>query len=337
MWPIAIVVLLLCALSAALAWGGPRAPPALASVSQPWAEVDFADLPAPRTLRARDGTALSCRTYTARGTVTELGVGASTAQRTIVLIHGSSGRSENLHVLARALAAAGFVVHVPDVRGHGESGTRGQIDYVGQLEDDLEDCRRALVPSGPVDLAGFSAGGGFVLRFAADPRRTLFDHYLLLAPFFSQTAPTYRPASGGWVSVGLPRIVALALLNRLGIRALNRLPVTAYALPAGARDRLTPWYGYALAMNFRPHDDYRADIRAATQPLAVLVGDDDDQFYAERFDAVFRAAGRAVPVGRVLHTGHLGLTLSAPGVRAVVDTLVGLHTGTPGPTLGASP
>ncbi len=59
----------------------------------------------------------------------------------------------------------------------------------------------------PATLAGFSSGGGFALRFAGSDRQKLFSNYLLLSPFISQNAPTYRPNSGGWVSVGLPRFV----------------------------------------------------------------------------------------------------------------------------------
>ena len=105
------------------------------------------------------------------------------------------------------------------MRGHGDSGSKGQIAYVGQLDDDLEDFMRSVQPARPATLAGFSAGGGFALRVAAGERQTLFDQYLLLSPFISQDAPTYRPDSGGWVSVGMPRIVALSLLDAVGVHA----------------------------------------------------------------------------------------------------------------------
>ena len=107
------------------------------------------------------------------------------------------------------------------------------------------------------------------------PRQKLFDQYVLLAPFIHQDVPTYRPEADGWVATGGTRIIALTLLNRFGITRFNTLPVVAFALMAGAQQFLTPTYSYALATNFRPHDDYRADIGAAKQPLRVLVGTDD--------------------------------------------------------------
>jgi alpha-beta hydrolase superfamily lysophospholipase len=222
------------------------------------------------------------------------------------------------------LARAGLSVYALDVRGHGDSGARGQIDYVGQLEDDLEDFVHAVLPAAPRCLCGFSAGGGFALRVAGSKRQQLFDGYLLLAPFLSQRASTYRARSGGWVSVGLPRMIGLLGLNAIGLSALNSLAVTAFALRPESRASLTPRYSYALAMNFRPHQRYRADMAAVRRPMHVLVGQHDDQFIAERFAAEFSAAGGTVPVKVVPQTGHLGLTLSVAGVQAIVDEVLAL-------------
>ena len=37
---------------------------------------------------------------------------------------------------------AGCETYAVDIRGHGGSGTRGDITYIGQLEDDLADLVR---------------------------------------------------------------------------------------------------------------------------------------------------------------------------------------------------
>ena len=55
-----------------------------------------------------------------------------------------------IHALAAALAARGVESLAVDIRGHGASGTRGDIGYLGQLEDDLADLVgivRKTVPS----------------------------------------------------------------------------------------------------------------------------------------------------------------------------------------------
>jgi alpha-beta hydrolase superfamily lysophospholipase len=314
---IAIALLTLAALIVFAAllliiFGGPAQLPPMQSVSDPFKSVDFSDLPPVQRFTARDGVGLAYRAY---------GQAGPGSKGSVVLIHGSSSRSDSIHPLAKGFAQAGYVAYALDMRGHGESGTKGQISYVGQLEDDLEDFLKASRPSGKKSLIGFSSGGGFALRFAADARRELFDNYLLLSPFLSQDATTYRPASGGWVSVGTPRIVVLVFLNRVGISWFNYLPVTSFALRPEAQKFLTPQYSYALAMNFRPHRDYRGDIAAASQPMEVLVGENDDQFIPERFSPEFSAAGRKVPVSIVPGTGHIDLILTPVAVQAAVSAI----------------
>lgn len=78
---------------------------------------------------ARDGTPLSFRHYPA-ATNTHL-----------ILVHGSSAHSAYLHAFAEYLSVKNIAsVYSPDLRGHGLSpARRGDIDYIGQLEDDLAD------------------------------------------------------------------------------------------------------------------------------------------------------------------------------------------------------
>lgn len=313
-----LVIVVACGIAAAIAFGGPAQLPPMQSVSDPFKSVDFSDLPPIQRYSARDGAQLAYRAY---------GQANGGAKGSVILVHGSSSRSDSMHPLAKGFAQAGYVAYALDMRGHGESGEKGQIAYIGQLEDDLEDFLNALRPSGKKSLIGFSAGGGFALRFAADARRNLFANYLLLSPFLSQDASTYRPASGGWASVGMPRILGLVILNRIGISSFNYLPVTAYALKPEAQKLLTPRYSFALAMNFRPHNNYRADIAAATQPMEVMVGQNDDQFYPERFSSEFSTAGRAVPVLIVPATGHIDLALSPVAVQAAVESIGRLNAG----------
>lgn len=315
----AIALLVLAALAtvaAAVAFGGPAPIAPLASINDPFAKVDFSTVPPARRYTARDGTALAWLYYPAAGHASAAAARPATARR-VVLVHGSSARARSLHVLAEALAATGLEVAVLDMRGHGDSGPRGHAAYIGQLEDDIEDFMRATPHAGPTTLAGFSSGGGFVLRFAGSTRQDLFDRYVLLAPFLHHNAPTNMPNNGGWVSVGLPRAVALTLLTRTGITAWNHLPVLRFGLNDVARPLLTPSYDFTLAANFRPHDDYQADIRNTKRPLRVVAGRSDELFDASQYAAVFKAAGRVVPVTLVEGSGHMGLTLDSAAVQAV--------------------
>lgn len=315
-WALGGVTLAGAALAAAIALGGPVQPAPMASISTPFAGVDLSDLPAPQRVTARDGTALALRRYAAA---------TAPPRGSVVLVHGSSASSRSMHSLARALARAGQEVVALDMRGHGDSGTRGRIDRIGQLEDDVEDVLAALALPRPRTLVGFSSGGGFALRFASGPQQALFDGTVLLSPFLSQDAPTQRPDSGGWVSVGLPRYIAVTVLHRAGITAFDHLPVTAFAVAPGNPADLTTHYGFALAQNFRPRPDYLADIRTARAPMAVLVGAEDEAFHADRFAAVFAQASRPVAVTVLPGLGHIALTLDPAALQAIVDTLASLY------------
>ncbi|MDP1567264.1 MAG: alpha/beta fold hydrolase [Polaromonas sp.] len=305
------VALLLLALAAALTFGGPARIAPLTSINQAFAAVDFSAVPPARSYAARDGTSLAWLDYPAPG--------AARDTPRIVLVHGSSSRARSLHPLAQALMAAGFDVAALDMRGHGDSGPRGQSAYVGQLEDDVEDFMRAVPHAGPSTLLGFSSGGGFVLRFAGSTRQGLFDRYLLLAPYLRYDAPTARRDHGGWVSVGFPRLFALRVLNAVGLTAWNHLPVLNFGLDDQSRPHLTPTYAYTLANSFGPHDDYLADIRGVRTALRVVVGSDDEIFRAEQFAVVFAAAGRPLPVTLVPGVNHMGVVLDPRAWSAIID------------------
>lgn len=306
------------ALAAAIAFGGPRVPPPMPGLNDPFRAMALAELPARSHFAARDGTRLAYRAY-----VPAPGAAAGS----VVLVHGSSASSTSMHAMARAFADAGYAVYALDMRGHGDSGAKGQLGYIGQLEDDLEDFVRAIAPAAPSTLVGFSAGGGFAIRFAGDGRQHLFRSYLFLSPFISQDAPTFRPGGGGWVQVGIPRIVALTVLDALGLRMFHDLPVTRFALDEQARALLTPEYSFALATNFRPLADYRGNLRAIARPARIVVGAADETFVAEQFEPVVRDAGRPIPVTVVPQTGHAGLILRPQALAAAVAAVQALDAG----------
>src|SRR5437763_6026346 len=236
----------------------------------------------------------------------------------VVFVHGSSASSSSMHLLAKGFAAAGYAAYALDIRGHGESGTKGHIGYIGQLEDDMEDFVHSTKLAQPSTLAGFSSGGGFVLRFAGSSRQELFSNYLLLSPWISQDAATLRPGSGGCDTVGAARIIAIAVLNGFGVRTFDDLPVVRFAVDERDKGLLTPQYSFALAQNFRRERDYQANIRAIRQTLRVLVGQKDDVSYADRFAAVFKTAGKDVPVTVLPGIDHISLTLDPVAVHAAV-------------------
>jgi alpha-beta hydrolase superfamily lysophospholipase len=288
-------------------------PPELRSISQARGTVDMSTLPAIERFQARDGTWLGFRHYPANTPATG---------RVAVVVHGSSGSSGNtIHALSMALAARGVESFAVDMRGHGSSGMRGDIGYVGQLEDDLADfvaVLRKTVPSAPLTLIGHSAGGGFALRVAGSPIQNLFERTVMLAPYLGYDAPSTRRDSGGWASADIPRILGLLVLRKLGITCCEALPVLALAVPPNSEKTLVPAYTDRLMRNFGT-GDFRRDLAAATKPLTIISGAADELMLADKYTEAVR--GAAVPVDVRLLDGinHMGIVAAPKAVSLIAD------------------
>ena len=177
----------------------------------------FLSLPAIERFQARDGTWLGFRHYPASGPPRGAWRSWCTAPPGPAAAPSTRCR--------QALAERGVETFAVDMRGHGASGTRGDIGYVGQLEDDLADfvaVVRKTVPSAPLTLVGHSSGGGFALRVAGSPIQNLFERTVLLAPYLGYDAPSTRPGSGGWAKADIPRIIGLAALRASASTAARR-------------------------------------------------------------------------------------------------------------------
>ena len=84
---------------------------------------------------------------------------------------------------------------------------------------------------------------------------------------------------------------------------------------------LTSEYSYALETNFRPHEDYRADLRNMHQPFRILIGENDEVYYPNRFAEVLKQAGKDVPVTIVPAVDHIHLILSPLALKNAVEAV----------------
>jgi alpha-beta hydrolase superfamily lysophospholipase len=295
-----------------------RRPPELISVSTTARAVDRSDLPGIDRFHARDGTELAYRHYPAR---------APASGQIAVVVHGSSGSSIAVHALAKGLAGRGVDTYAPDIRGHGASGSRGDIGYVGQLEDDMSDFVaeiRKANPAAPLTLLGHSSGGGFALRVAGSPIQHLFARTVLLAPYLGYDAPSSRQDAGGWASPDIPRFLALSLLRRFGIVCCESLPTIAFAVAANSSAILAPTYSYRLMRNFGTTADFRGDLAAAGHPVVLFAGAADELMFPDKFQ---EAVGPRVPVRLIDGVNHMGIVSDPAAVAAIAEDVAKAGSG----------
>lgn len=197
---------------------------------------------------------------------------------TVVLVHGIGDQAGSWAATASALAH-GFRVVVPDLPGHGESGSMPAENTVWTLVDGLEELLDlALAPDEPIIMVGNSLGGWITMEYALrHPERV---RQIVLVNSAGLTHDLTRDAVLPLSRTGMTRKVN----TLLGKRTPPLLP--GPVLDALIRDQRP--FLYELFANIRPEhflDDRLADLHT---PATLLFGGDDDWFppdYAYRLAA----------------------------------------------------
>jgi non-heme chloroperoxidase len=298
-----------------IAFGAAKPPAVAPAITKPFADIDTQTLPELLRYKARDGALLSYREYRASD------------QKVAVLVHGSAGSGVDMHPLALALQRAGITTLVPDLRGHGANRPHGDIKYVGQLDDDFADLINSKKPellNSTWTILGFSSGGAFALRFAAEsPAGQLVDRYLLVSPYLRYDAPSVRQSEPGsaapqsWASASVGRIIGLTMLNQWGAHIWDGLPVLAFPVPANI-EAATRTYSWRMYKNFGADDDYLADIRRTVRPMRVFVGGSDELLEAQKLKNEFQSQRSDVPVSILPGMGHSDMVTRPHAILALV-------------------
>jgi pimeloyl-ACP methyl ester carboxylesterase len=282
-----------------------KEPRVLETIDQGARTISSEGLPEREYFQARDGTWLAYRYYPAN----------APSDRLAVLIHGSAGSSSTMNDIGKALSQHGVSAFALDIRGHGASGTRGDIAYLGQLEDDFSDFLDELHKNyqhKKVILLGHSSGGGFALRIAEK-----VDQLILLAPYLGYMAPTNREVDSAhsWVEVNLPRMFAIMFLEKLGITSPQCLPTIAFATAPEAKKHVTSCYTYRLMCDFAPPDDWQTPFQKAPSNIIVIAGLQDELMNSPAYKTTLEPLGISVTL--LDGVDHMGV-LYAPSSLAAI-------------------
>ncbi len=277
-----------------------------------------------RRFDARDGDALAYRFYDAA------------TDRIVIFIHGSSYHGAAYHALATAIAEAGAAkVALPNLRGHYMSGRRrGDVDYIGQLEDDIADLiasLRAQGLEGPITLGGHSSGGGLAIRFAGGAHRDLVSSFLVLSPLIP-ASPAVRDGTasgggtaGGWAVLHMRRLYGLLALNTVGIHGFDGLPNIAFNKPPPYWDGTeTLSYSYRLNVSYHPRYRTGADLNGLGERALVLVGANDEAIDGDALRGMIEADAPGARFEMLPGINHFGIFTDQAVLRSIAEWLAHL-------------
>ncbi|WP_205589569.1 alpha/beta hydrolase [Chachezhania antarctica] len=290
--------------------------------------LDFTGVTASGAFAPPETPEFARRTYTARDgaefSYTHVQTEGSAGLPLVIMIHGSGWFGGQFDRLAWALRDVAEVKAVT-LRGHGDRpARRGDVDYIGQFEDDIAD----LMADDPREaiLLGHSSGGGLVVRFAGGEHGGKIGGAILLAPFLKHNAPTTKPSSGGWAHVLTRRIIGLSMLNNVGVHWLDHMDMIQFNMPKAVLDGplgdyATTSYSWRLNTSFAPRSNYLADM-ARLPPFLLVAGAEDEAMVADRYEPLMSNVTDKGHYHVVNGASHLDI-VDAPETEALIRGYLG--------------
>jgi pimeloyl-ACP methyl ester carboxylesterase len=178
----------------------------------------------------------------------------------LVVVHGGFGSADMMASLTAGLATGRRVISV-ELQGHGHTADVDRAFGYETFGDDLAGLVRDL-DLGPVDLLGYSLGGGASLRAAVQHPDVLRRLVLVSVPF----------RRTGW----FPEVLAgMDQIGRAGFPMMSRTPLyEAYAAVAPDVDAFPALMDKTGDLLRRPYD-WTDDVRGIATPTLLVYADAD--------------------------------------------------------------
>ena len=90
-------------------------------------------------------------------------------------------------------------------------------------------------------------------------------------------------------------------------------------MPPNSEKILVPAYTERLRSNFANHPDFRGDFAAATRPLTIFSGADDELMLADKYVEAARGITPPVDVKLIDGVNHMGIVSSPAAVSVIAD------------------
>lgn len=268
------------------------------------------ELPTPNKLTASDGVALSYRRY----------LPATAPCAAVLFYHGGGAHSgAGYQHLGNGLQTQfSTVVYMPDIRGHGNSGSpRGDTSTVRQVWADITTFIkhiRAEHPQLPIFLGGHSSGAGLVLNYTSQSNRESVDYYIFLSPEFGYRSKTARPSlPTPFAKVNIPAFIINAISGGLVLGHFHAVRLN-YPTELLASDKgLVTSYSVNMANALTPSSPQQqfTDLDCA---FGLWIGEDDEILLSSK---VLEFADLIIPIQNASKTGsiasakHLSILINA--------------------------
>ena len=307
-----LLLVVIGAFAAVIAFNAPTAPPVLAAGNSipGIAQWNFAELPKPQTLKARDGAPLNYRLYPGR------------PDRAVVLVHGSSGTDVSMLKLAQALQAAGATVYAISLRGHGGSGTdqRRRLLSWASSTTISPTSSKVSASTSPACIARSSAFPPAAASCCASPAASRPACSTTISRSRPTSARTRRPTSRTPAAGPAWRCRASSRCRcstSVGLPWFQGLPAVHFATDAKASNSRTPVYSFRLAASLQLGRDWRGVLSRISAPTEIVVGANDELFNADQFKPMLQPINPRIGVTVVPNETHLGMIADPPATAAI--------------------
>jgi pimeloyl-ACP methyl ester carboxylesterase len=107
-------------------------------------------------------------------------------------------------------------------------------------------------------------------------------------------------------------------LRKIGIDCCEALPMLAFAVPSNSEKVLVPTYSYRLMRNFATRG-YKQDLAAATKPVTIVSGVDDELMLSDKYADAAHAVAPSVDVKLIDGANHMAIVSAPKAVFVIVD------------------
>ncbi|GEN53998.1 alpha/beta hydrolase [Halobacillus faecis] len=233
----------------------------------------------------------------------------ASAKEAIIIIHGITAEFHHHEGFADECTRDADI-YFPVLRGYDQSLKRGDIDYIGQYDDDLFDFLHFIEKKGyeKVTLVGHSMGCANLLRLI-QKNKTAASEYLFIAPFFHPTLPVYHEDATEQSSdrtdvdytVFDKRVMLLMTLYKMNIHRFNNRTVAEIPDEFNKSEKLTLSFRL-LASRFleKIPPELLNDVK---DRISIYVGSKDEVLLHEEFKRYAKEQWN-VPVCIIQGTDH---------------------------------